>query len=83
MNRQTTRPMLADLWRVLLAQLEDQGSRDAPAHARRLAINAWIGWDAETEGQQDDHVLIAEQVGSNRGSTRRAARTRRRPLVVR
>ncbi len=57
MNRQITkRPTLAELWRNLLVFLEDQGVEDAPAQARKLAVDAWTGWDSVTEPRRSPRI---------------------------
>jgi hypothetical protein len=44
-------PSLAELWRILLARLEDLvGTAEAPALARSLAIAAWTGLPAHARG---------------------------------
>jgi hypothetical protein len=47
MTSRITRPTLANLWRVLLTLLENQGAEDAPGLARSLAIAALSGRSAE------------------------------------
>jgi hypothetical protein len=52
METRLTRPTLDQLWRVLLATLEDLGSGDAPAQARSLAIAGLTGRPAQSKGVQ-------------------------------
>ena len=52
METRLTRPTLDQLWRVLLATLEDLGSGDAPCLARSLAIAGLTGRPAESKGVQ-------------------------------
>jgi hypothetical protein len=49
-TRRITRPTLADLWRLLLATLEQIGAEDAPALARSLAVSGLVGRPAVALG---------------------------------
>jgi hypothetical protein len=89
MSTRITHPTLAELWRVLLATLEDRGAEGAPALARKLAVSALTGRPAEAKGlrvERRGDALVVTDLGpgndrpSPSSSSRRAARLNgRRP----
>jgi hypothetical protein len=90
MRTRYTRPTLADLWRVLLADLEALGADHAPETARFLAVTALTGRTAEAFGVRIEgsggHVVItvpeAPMSPVREGGARHVRPLRRVPAVV-
>jgi hypothetical protein len=87
METRLTRPTLAELWRVLLAELERLGVADAPAVARTLAVSALTGRPAGTLGvrvvrHDEDALLNGPGVRKGAGGQIHSRR-RRRVLAAR
>lgn len=90
MRTRITRPTLADLWRVLLADLERLGTGPAvaPGLARSLAVAGWTGRPAEllvlgvrVEWHGEDVIVTVAE--PDRAPARPAARKGRALLAPR
>ncbi len=97
MSNRITRPTLAELWRILVACLENVvGAKEAPLVARSLAIAALQGRSARAFGvgveRRGEDVLVTcpgrsyprvQAQTRSQGSTRPLAAYRRRMLLTR